>query len=214
MALKELLQNKFYIITTAHCCLLVVMSSCNEPPPPLPEVSTHPADTVRITADTISANETNLTVNGVYFFNNRAYSGIIKTVYPSGNLHSLKSVYGGKMHGVYKSFYENGDSFEVRKYVNNLSTGRHYGYWPTTGKLKFDYNYYEEKREGPQKKWYKDGKPYLFANFKYDKEEGLQQGWRENGKLFINYVVKAGHTYGLQQSALCYTLINEKIKYQ
>jgi hypothetical protein len=40
----------------------------------------------------------------------------------------------------------------------------------------------------------------------------MQKAWRENGKPFINYEVKDGVRYGLQKSALCYTLKNEKIE--
>jgi hypothetical protein len=40
----------------------------------------------------------------------------------------------------------------------------------------------------------------------------MQKAWRENGKPFINYEVKDGVRYGLQKSALCYTLKNEKMK--
>ncbi|QMW05181.1 hypothetical protein [Spirosoma foliorum] len=85
---------------------------------------------------------------------------------------------------------------------------------PKKGVLKFDYTYYEEKREGKQRRWYRSGKPYIFANYVDDHEEGLQQGWRENGKIYLNYVAKEGHTYGLQNTALCYSLRDQKIKFK
>lgn len=168
---------------------------------------------VTIPKDTVSIHDKRLLQdNGVYYVDGKRYAGVITSFYADGKIKSYASVYNGMLAGVYKSFYEDGNPFEVRHYSNNVATGKHSGYWPGTAILKFEYNYRNEKREGPQKKWYKNGRPYLFANYANDHEEGLQQGWRENGKLFINYVAKDGHTYGLQQTALCYTILNENIK--
>lgn len=166
-------------------------------------------------SDTLSVTDPKLEVrNGIYFWENKKFTGVVSALYPNSRPKYFRSVMKGMMHGQYASFYESGDRFEVRQYIRNMATGRHYGYWPDGKTLKFDYNYNQEKRQGMQKKWYKNGRPYLFAHFKDDHEDGLQQGWRENGKLFLNYVAKDGHTYGLQQSALCYTLLNQKIKGQ
>ena len=78
--------------------------------------------------------------------------------------------------------------------------------------MKFDFMYINDKREGYNKQWYKTGKPYAFLNFKNDREDGMQQAWRENGKPYINYEAKDGYRYGMQKSALCYTLLDEKLK--
>ena len=165
--------------------------------------------------DTVLITDPKLEVrNGIYFFCNKKFTGIVSALYPNLKPKFYRSVKDGMMFGTYRSFYETSRQFEVRQYKSNMSTGRHYGYWPDGRTLKFDYHYNQDRREGMQKKWYKNGRPYLFARFKNDREEGLQQGWRENGKLFLNYVAKDGQTYGLQQSALCYTLLDQKIKGQ
>lgn len=39
-----------------------------------------------------------------------------------------------------------------------------------------------------------------------DREDGMKQAWRENGRPYINYEARDGFRYGLQKSALCYTL--------
>lgn len=176
-------------------------------------VKNYTIDTSGIPFDTISITDSSLKIlNGIFLFNNKRYSGIIKEYYPNGLVKNLRAIFHGELHGTFKSFYENGAKHEVRSYKNNLATGRHRGYWPDGKTLQFDYNYYEEKREGQQRKWYKSGKPYIFSNYTNDHEDGLQRAWRENGKLYINYVAKDWHTYGLQQTALCYTLLDEKIK--
>ncbi len=215
MVQKAHLQTNLLIWAIACCCMTI--SSCQhiqlETHDPASVVKDYTIDNANIPYDTLLISDKKISLNnGIYFAENKKYSGIIKELYTDGKVKTYSSIFQGKLHGLYKSFYPDGSPFEVRQYKNNLSTGRHYGYWPAGHKLKFDYNYFEEKREGLQKKWYKNGKPYLFANFKNDHEEGLQQGWRENGKLFLNYVVKDGHSYGLQQSALCYTLIDQEMK--
>lgn len=213
MVQKEPLPNKLLCLFFL-CLLAQVQSSCNtHATAKVPAEKDYYIDTSLIPKDTVLQGDTRLSViNGICFINNEKFSGILKELYPGGGIKSYSSMSQGMLYGPYKSFYEDGSCFEVRIYRNNLATGRHYGYWPGSNNLKFDYNYYEEKKEGPQKKWYRNGTRYLFANYVNDHEEGLQQGWRENGKLFLNYVVKDGYVYGLQQTALCYTLLNEKIR--
>ncbi|QDK79324.1 hypothetical protein EXU85_12220 [Spirosoma sp. KCTC 42546] len=218
MVQREHSLNRIFLLATAYCCFVVAISSCvNESTATtkLIQAKDYTIDTTGIPKDTVLGSDQRLAVlNGIYLLNNKKYSGILKELYPNGTVKTYASVYQGRLHGRYKSFYENGHPYEVRLYRNNLSTGRHYGYWPERGILKFDYTYFDEKREGQQKRWYKNGKPYLFTTYTDDHEDGLQQGWRENGKLYLNYVAKDGHRYGLQQAALCYTLRKQKIKSQ
>ena len=169
-------------------------------------------DTTIIPRDTVL--ETNAAFsykNGLFYFNQRLYSGIALVANSDKTIKAFCSVYNGMRHGIYRSYYSNGRLFEVRQYKNDLATGRHFGYFDN-GNMQFDYLYFEEQKVGHFKKWYRTGKPYLFANYKDDAEDGLQQGWRPNGKLFLNYVAKDGRTYGLQETMLCYTLTDEELK--
>ena len=93
-----------------------------------------------------------------------------------------------------------------------VSFGQHLGYWKN-GNRKFDFKYFNDKREGLQKQWYESGSKYYELSFTDDQEKGTQKAWRENGKPYINYEVKDGVRYGLQKSALCYTLKDEKLKW-
>jgi len=216
MVQKVLSHNRFYVVATTF--FVVLLSSCNyfkQKTKSHSTVSTknYSIDTSVIPKDTVFASNKNVTLaNGLYQYKNKAFSGIVIELYPNGSLKKQISVYKGMLHGTYRSFYEDGKPWEIRSYKNNLSTGKHYGFWAESGKPHFEYNYYEEKMEGIQKKWYKSGKPFLFLNYVDDHEEGLQQGWRENGKLYLNFVTKEGHRYGLQKAALCYSLRDEKIK--
>lgn len=162
-------------------------------------------DTRMIPEDTLSWADVRSTRNGLIMYGDQKFSGYVRAAYPDKKTKSITSVYNGMLHGIFRSYYENGLAHEVRQYKNNSSTGKHAGFWPN-GNKQFDYVYLQDRKVGYMNRWYPNGKPYLFLNYKDDKEEGLQQGWRENGKLFINYVAKDGHRYGLQETMLCYKL--------
>jgi antitoxin component YwqK of YwqJK toxin-antitoxin module len=172
-------------------------------------------DTTMIPKDTIvvksNVSISNLKLdNGIYYLNKKAYSGYIKEVF-NQQIMSIGSYLNGKQEGETKTFFPNGKLKDSRSYKDNKAYGRHYGYW-ANGHQKFDFIYVNEKREGLQKQWYESGKPYAFLTFKNDREDGMQKAWRENGKPYINYEAKDGFRYGLQKSALCYSLRNGKIQ--
>jgi antitoxin component YwqK of YwqJK toxin-antitoxin module len=168
-------------------------------------------ETSMIPKDTIQLDNKNLKLdNGIYYLNNKAFSGYIKELYNHQTV-SVGSYWNGKQEGITKTFFPNGKLKDSRSYKDNKAFGRHYGYW-ANGYQKFDFIYVNEKREGLQKQWYESGKPYAFLTFKNDREDGMQKAWRENGKSYINYEAKDGFRYGLQKSALCYSLRNGKIQ--
>lgn len=169
-------------------------------------------DTTLIPNDTISSTNQKLKLdNGIYYYNDKVYSGYIKVLYPDKSVNSVGGILNGMLYGKSLSFYTNGKVKDIRMYKDNKSLGKQIGYWEN-GHQKFEFIYLDDKREGLNKQWYESGRPYAFLTFKDDREDGMQQAWRENGKVFINYQVKDGFRYGLQKSALCYTLEKEKFK--
>lgn len=168
-------------------------------------------DTSGIPNDTVAFNDPKVSfVNGLYLYEGYAYSGIVFKVLKGNDLRTYSSVLKGQRHGTYRSFFKNGNPYEVRQYKNNLAFGKHYGFWEKTEVLKFEYRYFNEKKEGPQKNWYENGEPSYAYNYRDDQLEGLQRAWRRNGSLYRNFEVKAGVRYGLQKSAQCYGLTDEK----
>lgn len=204
-----LFKHNTYTLLIGLMMLLGCAGSTKEPAAPYPaelvDVSRIPFDTLDI------KNEALQLENGMYYLDGSLFSGFIKERHDNSALKSITSVYLGKQHGLSKTFYTNGQQRDERMYKENLSYGRHFGYWEN-GNMKFDFTYYNDKREGLQKQWYYNGQPYALLSFSNDKENGLQQAWRENGKAYINYDAKDGRRYGLQKSALCYTLVDEKLK--
>jgi antitoxin component YwqK of YwqJK toxin-antitoxin module len=168
------------------------------------DISMIPKDTIRMDIKNLKLD------NGVYYLNQKAFSGFIEEL-DSKKTISMGSYLNGKQEGITKTYYPNRAIRDNRSYKDGKAFGRHFGNWQN-GKIRFDFNYVNEKREGLQKQWYETGAPYAFLTFKNDREDGMQKAWRENGKLYINYEAKDGFRYGLQKSALCYTLRKEKLK--
>lgn len=169
-------------------------------------------DTVSIPPDTVLASSPNLVLdNGTYYYNKQLFSGYVKGLYPNGKTHFIGGCHLGMQHGRSVSYYPNGKLKDLRAYRSNKSYGIQVGYWEN-GNQRFVFTYVDDKREGIQKQWYESGRPYAFLTFANDREFGMQQAWRENGKAYINYEVRDGIRYGLQKSALCYTLEKEKFK--
>jgi antitoxin component YwqK of YwqJK toxin-antitoxin module len=206
MAQKEHSLSKFVILI-----ICFITFGCN-PKDKNANTIFEKVDVSQIPNITIFENDAKLNPqNGVYYFNNKPFSGYIKSNYNFDSLKSTASYFQGKQHGITQTFFSNGKLETERNYKNGIGYGRHFGYWEN-GNMKFDFTYYDDKREGIQKQWYESGSKYYELSFSGDRENGMQKAWRENGKPYINYEVKDGVRYGLQKSALCYTLKNEQLK--
>jgi antitoxin component YwqK of YwqJK toxin-antitoxin module len=192
--------------------VLGLLTNCQDDKEKGPKSFSLLVDTSKIPKDTILLTNKNLILeNGVYYFDKKPFSGYIKEMYHEKLLLSIGSYWNGKQEGITKTFFPNGKLKDSRSYKDNKAFGRHFGYW-ANGRQKFDFIYINEKKEGVQKQWYESGAPYTFLTFKDDREDGMQRAWRENGKPYINYEARDGYRYGLQKSALCYTLRKGKIE--
>ena len=194
---------------------LLLMNGCTAPPlekKPLERVLDYSINISGIPADTIASTAANVTfVNGRYLLNKKPYSGIVYKVLKGFNVATYSSVLHGQLHGTYRSFYASGKPYEVRQYRNGFSVGKQIGYWENTEHLKFEYNYYNQKKEGVQKNWYVDGQPAYTYYYKDDRLDGLQQAWRANGSLYRNFTVKDGVNYGLQRSKSCFEISEDEV---
>ena len=209
--LNKMLFNKWIV----GLIYLLLMNGCTTPHPSEPKstekVLDYSIDISKIPIDTIAITDANVTyVNGRYLLNKKPYSGIVYKVLKGFNVATYNSVLNGKLHGTYRSFYASGKPYEIRQYRNGLSVGKHIGYWESTGKLKFEYHYHNQKKEGAQKNWYSDGSPAYAYHYKDDRLDGLQQAWRENRSLYRNFTVKDGINYGLQRSKTCFEVSDGK----
>ncbi len=160
--------------------------------------------------DTISDSDPNFSIeNGLFYFKGKKYSGILKKYHQKVRMMVYISVFEGKRHGPYNSYFDTGELCQTKQYNHSRITGRNYIYWKN-GNLKVSYWYYNGILEGVQKRWYRDGTPFCEFNYKNGKRDGKQKAWRVSGKLQINNEIINGNTYGLNRSSLCYNLENEK----
>ncbi|MDP5062617.1 MAG: hypothetical protein NWP64_11920 [Maribacter sp.] len=167
-------------------------------------------DLTGVPSDTISDTNPNYSIkNGLFYFQGKKYSGILKKYHPRVEMIAYTSVYEGKRHGPYSSYYDTGALFETKQYKHNRVMGRHYIYW-RNGSLKADNWYYNGKMEGTQKKWYANGSPFYVFNYTNGKRDGKQQAWRTSGQLQINSEIINGRTYGLNRASLCFNVTNEQ----
>ncbi len=205
--------SRFDMWQYSHVLIYLFFVGCNAPEKQEVKSLIHKTvDISSIPHDTILSNDEHLKLeNGIYYLSDKPFSGFIREKYETGNIKSIGSYYLGKQHGVTRTYFPAGTLRDERTYQDNVSYGRHFGFWEN-GHQKFDFLYYNDKREGLQKQWYESGEPYAFLNFKDDQEDGMQRAWRINGKPYINYEAKDGIRYGLQKAALCYTLKEEKLK--
>lgn len=209
-------KNRSHCLIKYYTLILyfLIVSSCNKTKHSGSKTRgiAYPINKKIILNDTIDfKNPKVLFLNGVYFFNDKVYSGVVFKELKGYKVKTYSTVLDGKLNGMYQSFYENGNPYEIRHYKNNMSFGRQLGYWKSTGKLKFEYHYVNDKKEGLQKSWYENGDLAYIYNFKNDKQDGLQQAWRKNRSLYRNFEVKHGARYGLQKSKSCIELKDEKV---
>ncbi len=210
MAQKEHLL--FKLVVAGSYIILTMCLACSNLKEETISRALSEVDTSHIPTDTISVTHSDLVLtNGIYQYNDLAFSGFIQEDYSDKSMKSVGSYYKGMQHGETKTFYPNGKLRFSRMYKENVAYGKHIGLWEN-GNMKFNFLYVNDKREGLQKQWYENGRPYAFLNFKDDRENGMQQAWRENGKPYLNYEAKDGFRYGLQKSALCYTLKEEQVQ--
>jgi antitoxin component YwqK of YwqJK toxin-antitoxin module len=97
-------------------------------------------------------------------------------------VHSEISYKMGKLNGLKKVYYPEGNIQEEGYFINNLRTGK--SKWYTTdGNLSMEYNYKNGNMEGAQKTFYPNGNIASEVNAINNLEEGEYTEYTENGKV-------------------------------
>ena len=88
----------------------------------------------------------------------------------------------GKLDGLFKEWYENGQLKEEGNYKDGERDGlqRH---WYENGQLKYEGNFKDGKGDGLEKLWYENGQLRYEGNIKDGELDGLFKEWYENGQL-------------------------------
>jgi antitoxin component YwqK of YwqJK toxin-antitoxin module len=146
-------------------------------------------------------------VNGIWYYQQKLFSGTIETYFPSRRLQSRQDFYNGKEEGLLSTYYENGNKDTRRYYHNGEKDSINQGWWPN-GNPQFEYHFKNGVYDGDFKEWYASGKPLKHIVYQNGKEQS-GKGWRENGKPYMSFVMHDGRLYGLVNPNLCYSLKKE-----
>lgn len=153
-----------------------------------------------------------ITKNGVLFYNDLPYNGIIKTFDEVNQTNNTAHYLNGKKDGEERKFFQNESLAEIRFYKTGKKIGTHKS-WFENGQQKFEYPYSKKGfYNGTLKEWYANGQQVKEFNYVEGKESGTQKMWLSNGNIRANYTVINGERFGLIGLKKCYSVntTNEK----
>ena len=70
-------------------------------------------------------------------------------------------------------------------------------YYKENGKLKYDYNFKNNKLHDIQYDYYKNGNLWHIENYKHDKQHGEQKRYYKNGELEYHWICNNGNREGI-----------------
>lgn len=145
-------------------------------------------------------------VNGVLYYNNAPFNGIIKSFNAVNQTKNSANYVSGKKEGAERKLYINDSLAELRFYKRGLKVGIHKS-WRENGQQKFEYPYNEVGvYHGAIREWYPNGQLVREFNYENGKESGTQKMWLANGNIRANYTVINGERFGLIGLKKCYSV--------
>ena len=121
-------------------------------------------------------------IDGIYYHNNKAYSGRYESKYENGNPHIQMILVNGLKDGEVQIYFESGQLNEVRSYSMNLM----HGTWTTyneSGIKVGEANYQYDKKHGPWYIWNDQGKLIYELEYTEGEKTGVWKIYDENGKV-------------------------------
>lgn len=141
--------------------------------------------------------------NGIIYFHDQLFSGVIFSLYPSTiDTAASASYLNGKEHGRWAKYYADGKLFEQRFFENGQKIGVLQTWWPN-GNKQTHYVFVNDEYEGTCREWSGDGLLVKEMNYHKGHEEGSQRWWYDNGKIKANYIIRQGRRYGLLGTKNC-----------
>lgn len=141
-------------------------------------------------------------VKGVVMKGDKAFSGHLTEQYPDTRPKRNALYRNGRLHGVARGWYANGQLEYERMYSSGRETGVHRGWYENGGK-RFAYTFQDGVPNGVQQEWFENGRTYSLFHYAGGHEQGAQQMWNADGTLRANYVIRSGRRYGLPGSTGC-----------
>ena len=88
----------------------------------------------------------------------------------------------GKIEGIYRKYYNNGQTSEESNYINGKREGI-YRKYHNNGQLDEEVNYINGKREGNYRKYYNNGQLHEESNYINGKREGISKSYYASGNI-------------------------------
>lgn len=130
---------------------------------------------------------------------------------PSGDLIELSSSYpnsrprfsytlkNGRLHGVGRMWYENGQPEREDPFHKSILHGRQRS-WYAHGALKAEMNYINNHLDGLRREWYPSGRPMMECRYVINRLDGLCTEWHQNGQVKERIPYWNGEAHGIIKS--------------
>ena len=150
--------------------------------------------------------------NGVLYYNDNFFSGIVNEFYENGNLKTKSHYFKGRRQGYFNGWHTTGNKWFERTYNNGLKTGIHVG-WYDSKIQKFEY-FFDDKGNynGSVKEWHSNETLAKHFNFIDGKESGSQKMWKPNGNIRANFFTVNGERHGLIGLKNCVSIMSDTEK--
>ncbi|MDR2905927.1 MAG: toxin-antitoxin system YwqK family antitoxin [Helicobacteraceae bacterium] len=106
----------------------------------------------------------------------------------------------GKIEGVWKGFYKNGELWLEAQYKNNVREGIQKEYSLSTGELEFETSFKDDEMDGISKDYWSGGALQYIRTYKNGKQEGIEKFFSTSGELGSETPYKNGLKNGIEKS--------------
>ena len=130
--------------------------------------------------------------NGVWYFNNEIYNGKFIDYYYSGRIQGEGTLINGKLDGLRKMYFQNGNLSVERYYTNSISNGFEKEYYED-GTLKQKGILINGLEDGVWETYFPNGQVKRKANFKNGKIEGENINYYSTGRILSTEMGKNGN---------------------
>ena len=117
-----------------------------------------------------------------HYWATRPSDGTHKSWYPNGQQYEIRNFSNGKLHGICSCYYPNGQLLTDKTYENGYETGTHMAFHKT-GNIMASTSYVNGVLNGLYEIWYENGTKRLATYYVDGKLHGECLRWFPNGKL-------------------------------
>ena len=126
---------------------------------------------------------------------NGKLNGLAKYWYPNGQLEAIRYFKDDLRHGNFEFYFDNGQLKQKSRFVNDMRQDTVID-WYENGQLRFIRQYENDKRTGAITAWFENGNIKATGAFLNDQKHGEYKEYHENGKSYKEGKYKNGQKSG------------------